>query len=242
MKTRLYVPVPLESGATLPLDPDRSHYVSRVLRLRAGDELVLFDGRGGEHAGSIAQASRNGVTVAVGERTGREAESPLAIRLVQGISRGERMDFVVQKATELGVRRITPVITEFSVVRLDPAKAAKRAEHWSKIAQSACEQCGRNRLPEIDAPQALSAVLDSPAPGDTRIVLQPGAGRPLAQRPTGALVDLLIGPEGGLSEGELAQAAAAGFVPCSLGPRILRTETAALTAVAVLQAAHGDLA
>ena len=242
MKTRLYVPVPLESGAALPLDPDRSHYVSRVLRLRAGDELVLFDGRGGEHAGSIAQASRSGVTVTVGERTGREAESPLAIRLIQGISRGERMDFVVQKATELGVSRITPVLTEFSVVRLDPAKAAKRAEHWSKIAQSACEQCGRNRLPEIDAPQALSAVLDSQAPGDTRIVLQPGAGRPLAQRPEGTRVDLLIGPEGGLSDGELAKAAAAGFVPCSLGPRILRTETAALTAVAVLQAAHGDLA
>ena len=243
MKTRLYVPVPLESGATLPLDSDRSHYVSRVLRLRAGDELVLFDGRGGAHAASIADLSRNRVTVTIGERIGRDVESPLAIRLIQGISRGERMDFVVQKATELGVRRITPVITKFSVVRLDAAKAQKRAEHWTKIAQGACEQCGRNRLPEIDAPQAFGAMLDSLGPGEARIVLQPGTDQPLASpRFAGRHIELLIGPEGGLSDGELEQAAAAGFVACSLGPRILRTETAALAALAVLQAAHGDLA
>ena len=243
MKTRLYVTAALEPGATLPLDPDRSHYVARVLRLRPGDALVLFDGRGGEHAASIAGVSRNAVTVTVGERNGREAEAPLAIRLIQGISRGDRMDFVVQKATELGVRRITPVITEFSVVRLDGAKAQKRAEHWTKIAQGACEQCGRNRLPAIDAPQALAAMLDSPACGGARIVLHPGAGESLASgRFAGERIELLIGPEGGLSGGELEQAAAAGFVACSLGPRILRTETAALAALAVLQAAHGDLA
>ena len=243
MKPRLYVPAPLEAGGTLPLDPDRSHYLSRVLRLRAGDELVLFDGRGGEHGASIAAVSRNGVTVTVGERTGREAESPLAVRLIQGISRGDRMDFVVQKATELGVRRITPVITKFSVVRLDAAKAGKRAEHWTKIAQSACEQCGRNRLPEIDPPQSFAAMLDSVAPGVARILLHPGTGKPLASRRfDSGRIELLIGPEGGLGGGELEQAAAAGFVPCSLGPRILRTETAALAALAVLQAAHGDLA
>lgn len=243
MKARLYVPAVLEPGATLPLDRDRSHYVARVLRLRPGDALVLFDGNGGEHAASIADVTRSGVSVAVGERTGREAESPLAIRIIQGISRGDRMDFVVQKATELGVRRITPVITEFSVVRLDAAKAEKRAEHWTKIAQGACEQCGRNRLPEIDAPQALTAVLDSLPPGAARIVLQPGAGEPLAsQRFAGERIELLVGPEGGLSGGELEQAAAGGFVACSLGPRILRTETAALAALAVLQAAYGDLA
>ncbi len=243
MRTRLYVPGSLESGASLPLDSERSHYVSRVLRLRAGDELVLFDGKGNEYAARIASASRNGVTVSVGERRERDVESTLAIRLIQGISRGDRMDVVVQKATELGVRRITPVITEFSVVRLDAAKAGKRLEHWTKIAQGACEQCGRNRLPEIDAPQTLSAILGSSTTRGARLVLHPGASESLASLlAVDEPVELLIGPEGGLSDAELELAAAAGFRAYSLGPRILRTETAAIAALTVLQARHGDLA
>ncbi|HET6629098.1 MAG TPA: 16S rRNA (uracil(1498)-N(3))-methyltransferase [Woeseiaceae bacterium] len=243
MKTRLYVPVPLASGASLVLDPERSHYVSRVLRLRAGDELVLFDGSGHEHPGSVSNASRKGVTVSVGAARERGLESPLAVRLIQGLARGDRMDFVVQKATELGVQRITPVITEFSVVRLAAAKADKRVEHWQKIAQGACEQCGRNTVPGIDPPQPLTAVLDARPHGSTRVVLHPGAGDPLpALRIHDGRIELLIGPEGGLSSGELDMATTAGYLACSLGPRILRTETAAMAALAVLQARYGDLA
>lgn len=243
MKNRLYVPHSLDSGASLVLDPERSHYVSRVLRLRAGDELALFDGSGREHAGNISSASRKGVTVTIGEARGRNVESPLAVRLIQGLSRGDRMDLVVQKATELGVQRITPVITEFSVVRLDTAKASKRVEHWMKIAQSACEQCGRNRIPAIDTPQPLAGMLESQAAGSTRVVLHPGtAGALPSPQAPDSLIELLIGPEGGLSDGELEMATAAGFLACSFGPRILRTETAAIAALAVLQARYGDLA
>jgi 16S rRNA (uracil1498-N3)-methyltransferase len=243
MTTRLYVPAPLCSGTRLLLDHERSHYVSRVLRLRAGDELVLFDGTGGEYAASISGLAKQGVTVNVGEARPREVESPLAVRLIQGISRGDRMDFVVQKATELGVQRITPVITERSVVRLDAAKAEKRLEHWRKVAQGACEQCGRNVVPAIDVPQALTNVFGRETAGWTRVVLHPGAaGTLLSLEVPGSRIELLVGPEGGFSDGELGHAESAGFVACSLGPRILRTETAAITAVAVLQAYRGDLA
>ncbi|HEX2138853.1 MAG TPA: 16S rRNA (uracil(1498)-N(3))-methyltransferase [Woeseiaceae bacterium] len=245
MKTtiRLYVPGPLIAGADLLLPPDRSHYASRVLRLRAGDDLVLFDGSDREFPARVAQCSREGVTAQVGEARERSVESPLAIHLVQGISRGERMDLVVQKTTELGVHRITPVATEFSVVRLGGEKAENRLRHWQKIAQSACEQCGRNRVPIVDAPLALADRLqDAPSTEVLRVLLHPGAQRNLAplDRPV-ARVELLIGPEGGLSEGEIDRAVTAGFTPCSLGPRILRTETAAIAAVAVLQSHAGDL-
>jgi 16S rRNA (uracil1498-N3)-methyltransferase len=242
MKTRLYVPHSLESGTSLVLDPERSHYVSRVLRLRAGDDLVLFDGSGREHAGTVSSALRKGVTVSVGAARERDVESPLAVRLIQGLSRGDRMDFVVQKATELGVQRITPVITEFSVVRLDAAKAEKRVEHWTRIAQAACEQCGRNRIPAIDPPQPLAGVLGPRAAGSERVVLHPGAAGALAslQAPD-SRIELLIGPEGGFSEGELEKITAAGYLACSFGSRILRTETAAIAALAVLQARYGDL-
>lgn len=243
MKTRLYVPHSLAPGAGLVLDPERSHYVSRVLRLRAGDDLVLFDGSGREHAGSVSSASREGVTVSVGAARECDVESPLAVRLIQGLSRGDRMDFVVQKATELGVQRITPVITEFSVVRLDAAKAEKRVEHWTRIARSACEQCGRNRIPAIDPPQPFPGVLGPEAAGSARVVLHPGAAGTLSSLQVPASrIELLVGPEGGLSDGEIEQATAAGYLACSFGSRVLRTETAAIAALAVLQARYGDLA
>ncbi len=243
MKTRLYISLALEQGTSLVLDAERSHYVSRVLRLRAGDELVLFDGSGQEHAGRIASATHRAVTVEVGEARDRNLESRLAIHLVQGLSRGDRMDLVVQKATELGVRRITPVITEFSVVRLAADKARKRVEHWTRIAQAACEQCGRNRVPTIDSPRPLAEMFKSRARDATRVVLHPGAAGALASLPSpGGPIELLIGPEGGVSDAELEQAIAAGYLARSCGPRILRTETAAIAALAVLQALHGDLA
>ncbi len=243
---RLYVPGPLRAGSGLELDAERSHYVSRVLRARPGDDLVLFDGRGGEHAATVAGIAKQAVTVTVGAAREGLPEPPLDIHLLQGLSRGERMDWVVQKATELGVARVTPVLTEFSVVQLDGERAARRAAHWTKIAQAACEQCGRNRVPAIAAPRALADVLaDVPAsePSGTRILLDPAARQPLASgAPRDGRVLLLIGPEGGLSAGERARAEAAGFTARALGPRVLRTETAALAGLAVLQACWGDLA
>jgi 16S rRNA (uracil1498-N3)-methyltransferase len=243
MKTtnRLYVPDPLRPGAELALNADRGRYVSRVLRLRAGDGLVLFDGSGGEYPATVSEVGRKRVTVSVGERREQNVESPLGLHLIQGVARGDRMDMVVQKATELGVRRITPVSTEFSVVRLDTGQAEKRRQHWTKIAQSACEQCGRNVVPEIDAPQPLAGVLRAASSTSARIVLRPGAAKAVASlNDPGGRVELLIGPEGGLSGAEYDEAEAAGFVPCSLGPRTLRTETAAIAALAVLQARWGD--
>jgi 16S rRNA (uracil1498-N3)-methyltransferase len=145
----------LRANAQVSLDGEQAHYVGRVLRLRAGDALTVFDGSGGEYSATIDKVTKQQLQLRVGERSSRNMESPLRIRLVQGISRGDRMDIVVQKATELGVHRISPVITDHSVVKLEPDRAAKRHAHWQKIAQSACEQCGRNVLPTIDAPQSL---------------------------------------------------------------------------------------
>lgn len=240
---RLYVPCPLATGAELELDEERTRYVAAVLRLRVGDEVALFNGKGGEFAASITEASRRNVHLRVGEHREREVESPLRMHLVQGVSRGERMDLVVQKATELGVSRITPVLTGRSVVRLGGDKSVKRSAHWAKIAQGACEQCGRNVIPSIDTPQSFDGWLASATTRDAqRVVLRPGAVRTLANLAhAGREWQLLIGPEGGLSDTELEQAVSAGFVPCVLGPRVLRTETAAIAALAVLQARYGDL-
>lgn len=245
LSSRLFVQDTLASGKQLTLGDERSHYIGRVLRLKAGDALTLFDGRGGEFAATVSEVSRKGVVVTTGEKSSRERESPLSIHLVQAISRGERMDFVVQKATELGVVRVTPVMSEFSVVKLDGSKRAKRARHWRRIAESACEQSGRNRVPEIGAPCTFDEWLQSLTADEARLrlVLQPSASAALAGiEATPAAIDLLIGPEGGLSEQEVERALAAGFMAVGFGPRILRTETAAVAAVAALQARWGDLA
>lgn len=240
---RLFVPEPLRAGAELRLDADRSHYVARVLRVRAGDALVLFDGSGHEHPSSVASVARQGVTVSVGAARAGRPESPLRVHLLQGVSRGERMDWVVQKATELGVARITPVVTEFSVVRLDDRRAGRRARHWERIAAGACEQCGRSVLPRIDAPRSFAdALAEAAAGGGSKLVLHAASREALGARE--AMTDrlaLLIGPEGGLSAAELASSEEAGFLSRALGPRILRTETAAVAALAVLQSRFGDL-
>ena len=242
---RVYVDETLRSGVQLILPVEQSHYVNRVLRLKPTDALTLFNGKGGEFAAVIVTVSRHGVAVRVDARVFPTVDSPLALHVVQGVSRGERMDTVVQKATELGVSRLTPVLTEFSVVRLDDAaKRDKRTSHWRKIAQSACEQCGRTVPPVIDTPVQFDEwrqqlVQD----GYRRIALHPTAASPLASlQPVTRCVMLLIGPEGGFSQNEIGAATAAGFETCSLGPRILRTETAAIAAIAVLQARWGDLA
>ncbi len=244
MKTRLFVSGDLINGSTLELDGDKARYLGRVLRLRVDDEVRVFNGDGAEFSANVATITRNTVSLRIHDRFETSTESPLRIHLVQGVSRGERMDFVIQKATELGVKRVTPVLTEYGVVKLDATRAAKRREHWQGVAQSACEQSGRVRVPLIDAPIPLKTWFgDSPAEVDLQVILRPGAAAPLADiEAPSTKVCLLIGPEGGFSDTEYEDAGIAGFVPVSLGPRVLRTETAAVAALSVLQAKWGDLA
>lgn len=241
-RSRLYSPVRLRANSELLLGGAPARYVGKVLRLRPGDSLTVFDGNGGEYAATIARVTKQELGLDVGVHMPGTAESPLRLRLVQGISRGEKMDTVIQKATELGVHRISPVLTEFSVVRLDAERADKRHSHWQKIAQSACEQCSRNLVPSIDPPQSLDAwFADNGNLRDPSLILHAGADDAMAAMPPpGDALTLLVGPEGGFSDAELARAAGAGVRAVSLGPRILRTETAALAALCVAQAAWGD--
>ena len=240
--SRVFVDAALECGARVTLRGNAAGHVTRVLRLRPGAPLTLFNGRGGEFAGRIEAARGDEVTVAVAEASATERESPLSLTLAQGVSRGERMDLIVQKATELGVARLLPLLTERSVVRLDAKAAARKLAHWRAIAIAACEQSGRNRLPSLSEPLELRAFLQGKAEDGTRLLLSPAAALGIADvpRPAGA-VTVLIGPEGGLSAEEQERAVAAGFLGVRLGPRVLRTETAAIAALSLLQRQFGDL-
>ena len=240
--TRLFVNDPLVPGTELQLGRDQAHYLGRVLRLRNGDMLTVFNGDNGEFDAHVTSLAKNSATVVVDTALETATESALKIHLVQGISRGERMDFVVQKATELGVKRITPVFTEYGVVKLNGARAAKRNDHWQSVAIGACEQSGRIRPPLIDAPVDLNAWFGAGTKeADSDLILRPGAATPLSSIAAPVTkVCLLIGPEGGFSDTEYEDAKIAGFATVSLGPRILRTETAALTAIAVAQSLWGD--
>ena len=242
-RTRLFVSEKLESGLPLELGSHQARYVGRVLRLRVGDAVSVFNGQGGEYTATLQSIGKNAATLLIGAQHEVATESPLKIHLVQGISRGERMDFVVQKATELGVKRITPVLSEYGVVRLDSSRAEKRREHWQGVASSACEQSGRTRPPLVDAPTSLNAWFGARTDkADTDLILQPGATTALASLAAPATkVCLLIGPEGGFSKKEFEDASVAGFSAVSLGPRVMRTETAALAAIAVAQSLWGDL-
>ncbi len=243
MSTRLLVSGTLINGAELELDGDRARYLGKVLRARVGDPLTVFNGDGMEWAATIQSIAKTRVILKIGDAREAGTESPLKIHLVQGISRGERMDFVVQKATELGVKRVTPVLTEYGVVKLPAERAEKRREHWQKIAASACEQSGRTRLPLIDTPAPLRSFFgDKPKSVDAELILVPGAATTLVSTPPPETkVCILIGPEGGFSDVELEDAGIAGFTAVSLGPRVLRTESAAIAALAVLQSLWGDL-
>lgn len=242
-RTRLHIAGTYGADSKLELDSDKARYLSRVLRLHVGDNVSVFDGGGNEFAATISEMGKTAATLRILEKTATATESGLRVHLVQGVSRGERMDFVVQKATELGVKRISPVLTEYGVVRLDASRAEKRRDHWQKVAASACEQSGRVRLPLIDTPIPLKNWFGSkPKQVDTELILQLGAPTPLAKIDapvTKACV--LIGPEGGFSNSEFEHADAAGFRPVSLGPRVLRTETAAIATLAILQSLWGDL-
>jgi len=232
----------LETGREIALPESASQHVVKVLRLRAGDSLLLFDGRGNEHDAEIVSIAQGRVSARVLDRRAGVGESPLAITLVQAVSRADRMDMTLQKATELGVHSIAPVLTIRSVVRLDGEQAQRKLRHWRSLVVSACEQSGRTFVPAVAEPVQLAAYLSAAQRAGARLVLDPASPMSLAQLPDpGGSVDLLIGPEGGLEDAELAAARGAGFTPVRAGPRVLRTETAGLAALAILQARWGDL-
>ena len=240
--TRVYVEAPLESNAQVTLSGGAAAHLTRVLRLGPGAAVTLFNGQGGEYLASIERVHGARVTVAIGAHQPIERESPFPLTLAQGGARGERMDLVVQKATELGVARLVPVLTERSIVRLDEEQSDRKSSHWRAIAIAACEQCGRNRLPEVALPARLGELLREPAGESVRLLLSPSATRRLEDvpRPAGGAT-VLIGPEGGLSAEEQALAEGAGYTAVNLGPRVLRTETAAIAALTLLQRQFGDL-
>ncbi|WON74965.1 16S rRNA (uracil(1498)-N(3))-methyltransferase [Nitrosospira sp. Is2] len=250
---RFYCPVEISPGQTIDLPESIGHHAARVLRLEHGAGLILFNGRGGEFRSVITRIGRNSATVVAEKHLAIERESQLSITLAQAICGSEKMDWIVQKAVELGVNRIQPLATKRSIVRLSVERGEKRLDHLRKVVISACEQCGRNRIPEVSQPARLQNWLGqqiiSPTnlagdpPVDSYFVLSPAAKEglryySLTSRVTA--ITLLVGPEGGFAPEEEAAAVLAGFLPLRLGPRILRAESAALAAVAAMQALWGD--
>ena len=223
------------------LDEAAAHHAARVLRLKQEDAVVLFNGKGGEYPARITGISKTKVTVLTGEWQNIERESPLHIILAQAVSSTEKMDFTVQKAVELGATAIQPLACQRSVVRVDAARAQKRIEHWRKVAIAACEQCGRNRVPQIAEMVSLKKFLVKTENGAQRLMLSPGGGLSFKQlKYQGGGIILLVGAEGGLTAEEEQAASGAGFTPVTLGKRIMRTETAGLAALAAIQSLWGD--
>jgi 16S rRNA (uracil1498-N3)-methyltransferase len=247
MSPRLYCPTSLGSDEIIDLPAAVAHHAARVLRLHEGDPVTLFNGEGGESEARLTRIGSRSVSALVGQHHAIERESPLQVTLLQGLAGAERMDYVIQKAVEMGVAAIAPLTMARSVTRLDAARASKRAEHWRAVIVASCEQCGRNRLPLLHPLRDFDAALGSPDdPGATTgaalsLVLSPGEGSSLTafDRPSGA-IRLLIGPEGGLTPEELAAAQRAGFRAAQLGPRVLRTETAGVAALAAMNSLWGD--
>lgn len=235
---RFYCPLPLVAGTEAELPAAVAQHAVRALRLEAGAPLVLFTGEGGEFHGVLSHVSKNRATARIDRHVDEEREGTIDITLVQALTSNEKMDWIVQKAVELGVSRIQPVLMERSVVRLAGERAEKRREHWQSVAVSACEQCGRNRVPQVlaltdlrDATTSLGAA--------TRLMLSP-EGNPIGELPAQtALYALLVGPEGGFSDAEARQLSE-GWRAVRLGPRVLRTETAGLAGIAALQTLRGD--
>ncbi len=238
---RLYLPVPLTVGATVALNDNAFNHAVRVLRLKPGAALILFDGAGGACAATLVDVGKRDAWARVAETLPGEVESPLRVVLAQGVSRGEKMDYTLQKAVELGVAVIQPLFAERGGIGLTGERLARKTQHWRGIVIGACEQCGRNRLPELREPLPLAEWLRQPVEPGLRLLLDPLAERGLRglEPPTG-VVTLLIGPEGGLSSAETAQARQAGFTGVRLGPRVLRTETAGVAALAAVQTLWGD--
>lgn len=239
---RIYEAVDLRSGLALPLSDEAANHVGRVLRMQVGQALVLFNGQGGQYAAEITHADKKSVQVLVGEFDAYDCESPLPFHLGQVISRGEKMEFTIQKSVELGVNEITPLFSRRGGVKLSGDRLEKKIQQWQSIAIAACEQCGRNRVPTIRPAMQLDDWLAEQT-NDLKLNLHPRAEFSVNTLPAPkAGIRLLIGPEGGLSDEEISQANSQDFIDILLGPRVLRTETAALTAITALQCRFGDLA
>jgi 16S rRNA (uracil1498-N3)-methyltransferase len=237
---RVFVPLSFAAGAEITLPETQAHYLTRVLRMESGRPLIVFNGEGGSYAAQIIQASKNACAIKLGEFTPENSQSPLDCGLAIGISKGDRFEYVLQKACELGVTHIYPLFTSRTEVRLDAARQNKKTEHWHQVLISSCEQNGRNLIPQLNSPQAISEFLPL-ATADLKLVLHHRANQALNSYTTPQSVCLLIGPEGGLSDDEITQAQQQGFNPLVLGPRILRTETAPLVALSLVQYQWGDL-
>lgn len=243
--TRVHVPGPLVAGAlSLPEGPAR--HLTRVLRLGEGDAVRIFDGEGHEFEAVIESVRRDAVVVRIGAGVADNVESPLSITLLQGVARGDKMDTILQKATELGVTRVVPLLLARSTVKLGADGIARRHEHWLGVIASACGQCGRSRLPQLDPAIGLEDAL-ALGDGELKLLLAPDAGAAslpalLSAHPQAAQrgVCLLVGPEGGFDEGEVTLALASGYRPCRMGPRVLRTETAGIAAITAVQVSAGD--
>ena len=236
---RFFVPEELALRTEIEL-PDQAARHCSVLRLHRGETIIVFDGKGGEFVAELTRVSRKSMCARLMSRRATERESPLEIELAQCVSSGDRMDTTVQKATELGVSRIVPIAGDRSVVKLSGQKAHRRVSHWQSVAIAACEQCGRNRVPEVRAITSLHAFLSSASSKGLRLLLTPDATQNLRVLTPAVAVTLLVGPEGGLTVDERQSAEESGFVPVRFGPRVLRTETAPLAVIAALQAFWGD--
>jgi len=233
----------LKKDTLIDFDDNARRHIAQVLRLKPGTAITLFNGLGGEYGATLELVNRRRITASVHSYDPRSVESPLEITLAQGISRGERMDYTLQKATELGVQRIVPLITERCGVHLNEERQAKRLQHWHGITIAACEQSGRNTLPTIQAITPLTQWLsECRNRSPLQLVLDPGAVHSINDLPVPANgVELLIGPEGGLEDGEIELARRHGYQPLTIGPRILRTETAGVATLAIIQSLWGDI-
>ena len=240
--TRVFVDLPLREGARIALPEDAANHLVRVLRMQEGDACVLFNGDGRDVPATLRAANKRGVEAELGMPVAVDQESPLRIALVQGIARGEKMDWILQKATELGVASVYPVHSDRSEVKLEGDRATKRLVHWRSVVVSGCEQSGRARVPDVAPAQSLQALLVGALPSARRFLLDPEAPYAIATVPAveGDCV-LAVGPEGGWSPRDRQALQSAGFEGLRLGPRILRTETAGIAAIAALQARFGDL-
>lgn len=239
---RVYLDQALDEGTTLELTGDRFHHLRNVLKLGTGDPLVLFNGSGGEFSAHITRLERRSLRLECGPHHEPARESPLRIVLGQGLARGDRMDYAIAKAVELGVAAVQPLLTERGKVRLDGDRSDKKQAHWQRVAIAAAEQSGRTVVPEVRTPARLGDWLEAP-PAGARLVLDPSTAQSpgrLSPLPDPDLA-LLVGPESGLTADEIAHANKAGFASINLGPRVLRTETAGVAALAALQALWGDL-
>jgi 16S rRNA (uracil1498-N3)-methyltransferase len=241
--SRIFQSTHFSVNETVVIDEAASHHLARVLRTEVGDKIIIFNGQGGEYQAQITQVAKKNITVQINHFVACNRESPLDLTLAQGISRGDKMDYTIQKAVELGVKKIVPLLTERCTVKLDVEKRQKRWQHWYSIIIGACEQSGRTQLPELTVPLSLNEWMQQMQMPQTAFVLVPTAEVPLKKMSiqSGESVLLLVGPEGGLTDQEITNVCQKGFNSLNLGPRILRTETAAVAALTALQCLFGDI-